>query len=207
MKVLVTGEGGQLAWELEKNKPDTVELISFDEHTLDITDKEKVAQIIAEINPDSVINAAAYTAVDQAEKDKDLAFAVNCSGIENIALACKPNIFCLHISTDFVFDGNTTQAYKPLHKPNPLSVYGDTKLQGEQRLKALLPDNSCLIRTAWLYSAHGNNFVKTMLKLYGGKRRVKYYRRPTRRTDVGRWLSEGLLVDGARQKFRSISLE
>ena len=128
---------------------------------MDITDFDAVQKFVHENNIDTIINCAAYTAVDRAETDIDLATQVNVNGPKNLArTGCK----LVHISTDYVFDGTSHTPYKTTDTPNPTSVYGKTKLAGE---RAILQnnDNAIIIRTAWLYSPHGNNFVKTMLRL------------------------------------------
>jgi len=166
MKVLITGKGGQLAWELEQLAPETFEVISVGRDELDITNESLVADFIAEMKLDLVINAAAYTAVDQAEKDIDTAYAVNELGIKYLAQACKKTgTRILHISTDFIFDGASTSPYQTDAQSNPLNVYGASKLAGEIALNEILPEASVVVRTAWVYSANGNNFVKSMLRL------------------------------------------
>ncbi|WP_019615901.1 dTDP-4-dehydrorhamnose reductase [Psychromonas ossibalaenae] len=166
MKVLITGKGGQLAWELEQLAPKEFDVISVGINELDITDEHLVAQYIAATKPDLVINAAAYTAVDQAEKDVEAAYAVNESGVKYLAQACKKiNARILHISTDFIFDGTSTSPYKTDAKPNPVNVYGASKLAGDAALQEILPEASVIVRTAWVYSVNGNNFVKSMLRL------------------------------------------
>jgi dTDP-4-dehydrorhamnose reductase len=166
MKVLITGKGGQLAWELDQLKPETYEVISVGKNELDITNEKLVADFIAFTKPDLVINAAAYTAVDLAEKENELAYAVNELGVKYLAQACKKiDARILHISTDFVFDGCSTNPYKTDSKPNPLNVYGASKLAGDKVLNEILPESSVIVRTAWVYSVNGNNFVKSMLRL------------------------------------------
>jgi len=166
MKVLITGKGGQLAWELEQLAPEKFEVISVGIDELDITNERLVADFIAQMKPDLVINAAAYTAVDQAEKETELAYAVNELGIKYLAQACKKiGARILHISTDFIFDGESARPYQTDAKPNPLNVYGASKLAGDIALNEILPEASVIVRTAWVYSVHGNNFVKSMLRL------------------------------------------
>jgi dTDP-4-dehydrorhamnose reductase len=166
MRVLITGKGGQLAWELEKLAPQNVELFCVCRAELDITDQQAVESVIADFKADIVINAAAYTAVDKAELDQEVAFAVNELGPENLALACKKsNIRLLHVSTDFVFSGNKATPYQPYDEPNPQGVYGASKLAGEIKIRDILNDEAVIVRTAWVYSVNGNNFVKTMLRL------------------------------------------
>lgn len=170
MKILITGKGGQLAWELEQTVPNNLDIVSFDAEQLDITNQAKVNEILIAYSPDVVINAAAYTAVDKAETDKETAYAVNEKGSEYLAIACKEiNAQLIHVSTDFVFDGTKTTPYQTADTPNPINVYGDSKLQGDLKISQILGDQAAIIRTAWVYSAHGNNFVKTMLRLMAEK--------------------------------------
>lgn len=169
MKILVTGKGGQLAQELENSLVEDHQLITLSVDQLDITNIDLVNQTIQTQQPDLVINAAAYTAVDKAETDKKQAFAVNHTGAKNLALACKQyNIRLLHVSTDFVFDGTKNTPYQTDDKPNPINVYGASKLAGDLAVMEILP-SAVIVRTAWVYSAHGNNFVKVMLKLMAEK--------------------------------------
>lgn len=166
IKALIIGKNGQLAWELIKTQPQHVEVVAYSSTELDIRDQHSVETTISLQSPDVVINAAAYTAVDKAETDAEQAFAVNESGAAYVAAACAThNIPLIHISTDFVFDGTQTTPYTKSDKTNPLGVYGASKLAGEQAVIAHHPFNSTIIRTAWVYSSHGNNFVKTMLRL------------------------------------------
>lgn len=173
VKVLVTGKGGQLAWELEQTLPSHIEVISLGIEELDITNQNAVYQACSKYKPNIVINAAAYTAVDKAESDQTTAYAVNEQGSENIALACKEiGASLIHVSTDFVFDGSNTTPYQPQDTPCPINVYGDSKLQGDIKVSQILGNQATIIRTAWVYSAHGNNFVKTMLRLMDEKEQL-----------------------------------
>jgi dTDP-4-dehydrorhamnose reductase len=155
-----------LAWELERLAPETWEVISSGRSELDITNEKLVSAFIAELKPNLVINAAAYTAVDQAEKNSEIAYAVNELGVKYLAQACKKEgARLLHVSTDFIFDGSSTSPYQTDAVPNPLNVYGASKLAGDKALNEILPEESVIVRTAWVYSANGNNFVKSMLRL------------------------------------------
>jgi dTDP-4-dehydrorhamnose reductase len=168
MKILVTGANGQLGWELQRAKPNDCELTALSRDQLDITDLEQVTRSINSVKPDWVINAAAYTAVDKAESDSAGAYAINAEGAANLATAAQAINSCLlHISTDFIFDGKNNRPYLPEDVPNPLGIYGASKLAGEQKVREILGGETLIIRTAWVYSAHGNNFVKTMLRLMG----------------------------------------
>lgn len=165
--VLVTGSNGQLGNCLRDltNNQDNLNFIYTDFQELDITNLDDVQQFFTRNKINYCINCAAYTAVDKAESEPDLAYNINVLGAKNLAMACKANQGTLvHISTDFVFDGNTTTPYLEGDPTNPVSVYGKTKLEGELEIQDILT-NYFIIRTSWLYSEHGNNFMKTMLKL------------------------------------------
>jgi dTDP-4-dehydrorhamnose reductase len=166
MKVLVTGSDGQLGRELMKTSPDGWTVVGVDMPGVDITDEKQVNRLMSKIQPDWVINCAAYTHVDRAESDPDAAHAVNCDGAANLARAAwQGGARLVHISTDFVFSGNQYRPYRPDDVPAPVSVYGKTKLAGETAVRDLLGKEALIIRTAWLYAACGNNFVKTMIRL------------------------------------------
>lgn len=167
MVVVVTGASGQLGQSLQfiaKEHPE----IMFRFYTsaeLNITDLEKCKAIFAETNPDFCINAAAYTAVDKAESEPEKAHLINIIGSENLAKVCKEfDTTLLHVSTDFVFDGNATKPYTEEDIPNPTGVYGQTKLDGEKAIQGIW-EKHFIIRTSWVYSQFGNNFMKTMLRL------------------------------------------
>jgi len=170
MNILLIGSNGQLGWELQRTVPDGISLTSLDYPEIDIRNPESVRQTINLYSPDWVINAAAYTAVDKAEADIENAYAVNATGIQYLAEAVQSSGGRLaHVSTDFVFSGEQAIPYRSTDVPSPCCVYGQSKLQGEQALMQTLPERSFVIRTAWLYSAHGQNFVKTMLRLMSEK--------------------------------------
>jgi len=165
MKVFITGNAsGQLHWELLRSCPDGITIAS--EESLDITDAAAVSAAIALAKPDVIINPAAYTAVDQAEEDEALAYAINATGVVNLVAAAKPiDAHIVHISTDFVFGSGDGSPFRVDAAGGPVSVYGKTKLEGERVLLSDMPDASVIVRTAWVYSSNGQNFVKTMLKL------------------------------------------
>lgn len=165
MRVLITGVGGQLGRVLVKTAPPDAVLIGRDRE-LDITDPEQVDSAITSLRPDLVINAAAYTAVDQAETERDQAFAINARGPELLARCCRAQgARLLQMSTDYVFDGLQSRPYAVADPRHPLGVYGASKSEGEDRVTAVMGSNTLIIRTGWLYAAHGRNFVTTMLRL------------------------------------------
>lgn len=165
MRILLTGSKGQLAHCIRDRLPDDWELIATDSTSMDITDEGAVRRMISNFQPDAVINAAAYTAVDKAESDAAQAFAVNATAVHNLAAAAhEAKARFIHVSTDYVFDGQSKRPYRETDAPNPQSAYGRSKLAGEVLALAAHPE-SVVVRTAWLFSEHGNNFVKTMLRL------------------------------------------
>ena len=180
MKVLITAKNGQLGWELNNTLSaenvaniENIEAIFLDSKKLDITNANAVIERISSFKPDFVINAAAYTAVDKAESDSDAAYKVNQQGAKNLALACKEiGAKLIHVSTDFVFDATKNTPYQPEDPTNPLGVYGASKLAGEEAVVEVLGADVSIIRTAWVYSTHGNNFVKTMLRLMAEKEQL-----------------------------------
>jgi len=170
MKILVTGANGQLGTAIKKESSTFPDLTIFytDIEETDICSKESVQLALKKYAPNVVVNCAAYTAVDKAEDEEDKAFALNAHAPANLAEQCKlMGVKLIHISTDYVFDGKSNVPYVETDKVNPQSVYGKSKLEGELRSMAL--GNTMVIRTSWLYSAYGNNFMKTMLK-YGKER-------------------------------------
>ena len=165
--VLIAGAGGQLGRELQRSVPEGVQAVAMARSALDIGDADQVAAVLAEHRPSVVINAAAYTAVDQAESARDEAMRINAEGPGHLASACaREGARLLHVSTDFVFDGSAGSPYEPGDSTAPLGVYGASKLAGEEAALAALP-KTFILRTAWVYSAFGGNFVKTMLRLMG----------------------------------------
>ena len=167
MVVLVTGASGQLGQALQSIAYQYAE-IEFQFYTsseLDITNLENCKTIFAEVIPDFCINAAAYTAVDKAESEPEKARVINVEGPRNLAIVCKEfGVVLLHISTDFIFDGTATKPYTEEDSPNPTGVYGQTKLEGEKAIQEIW-EKHFIIRTSWVYSEFGNNFMKTMLRL------------------------------------------
>jgi len=165
-RVLVLGASGQLGRELLRLIRHFEFIVTgLDLDRLDITDAGAVDQTIHEISPQFVINAAAYTAVDNAEEDTCAAFTVNCTGAANVARACgKIGAPLIHISTDYVFDGLKRTPYREDDDPHPINIYGKSKLAGEAEIKRLC-EKHLVIRTSWLFGSHGRNFVKTMMRL------------------------------------------
>lgn len=164
MKVLVTGANGQLGHELMAIL-DPLNSHFFDKSQFDITNIHQIEHQLSFLKVDTVINCAAYTAVDKAESEKELCTSINVIGAKNLATICKKlNIKLIHISTDFVFDGEQCVPYHEDDATNPLSIYGLSKLNGEKEIMNILP-SSIIIRTSWLYSSFGKNFVKTIVRL------------------------------------------
>ena len=170
MKLLVTGSKGQVGWELQKrgaNRGMTV--VGVDIEDIDIADKQAVEKLLGDVSADLVVNAAAYTAVDAAEENAELAFNVNRDGPANLAIACRIGKRPLiHISTDYVYGGDQKGAYLEDDPVSPLGVYAQSKAAGDKAVYGLLMEH-IILRTAWVYGVHGHNFVKTMLRL--GKER------------------------------------
>ena len=166
MKVLVTGANGQLGYDVVKElQKQNIECCGATRKNFDIVNFEATEKFITNYMPDVVIHCAAYTAVDKAEDEQGLCYLVNASATENIAKICKKiDTKMLYISTDYVFDGTKDDFYKVDDKPNPINVYGKTKLLGEQAVQKIL-DKYFIVRISWVFGEHGNNFVKTMLRL------------------------------------------
>ena len=165
-RVLLLGAQGQVGWELQRSQPPSVKLYALGRQDLDIRDADKLRKAVESFQPDCLINAAAYTAVDRAESEAGMAYAINRDGAAHCALAAQScGAHLIHISTDFVFDGAQSTPYQPGAPVAPLGVYGGSKAAGEQHVREILGDAALILRTAWVYSAHGSNFVKTMLRL------------------------------------------
>lgn len=166
MKVLVTGANGMLGQDLCPILEDEgYEVIETDLNNLDITNLDMVKKVLTLEKPDIVVHCAAYTNVDKAEEDKDTAFLINAKGTENVAKICGENdILMIYISTDYVFDGTKKEPYLPDDKTNPISVYGESKLEGEKAVQKYCK-RYYITRTSWLYGHYGKNFVETMISL------------------------------------------
>jgi dTDP-4-dehydrorhamnose reductase len=173
MKALIIGGNGQLGKSLSLTVPETVLFRSLDLPDIDITHLKSVEALVGDEKPDVIINASAYTAVDRAEEESDLAFAVNATGPKNLAVSAKKHHSRLiHVSTDYVFDGTACRPYPPEASCNPLGAYGRSKQQGEIQVQATL-DDSVIVRTSWLYSRFESNFVLTMLRLMAERDELK----------------------------------
>lgn len=166
MKVLVTGANGMLGSDLCPMLEDSgYEVIETTIDELDITDKNNVNEVIDDVKPDYVVHCAAYTNVDKAEEEFEIAENINSVGTRNLAEACKRNNTVLvYISTDYVFDGTKDTPYLPNDKTNPINTYGLTKLNGEKAVQEVC-EKFYILRTSWLYGHHGKNFVETMISL------------------------------------------
>ena len=198
-RILLTGSGGMLGHDLVATLSDT-QLDTRSREDLDITDSDAVNDAVE--GADVVINAAAYTKVDDAETERDTAFAINADGPRNLAQACKAHgARLIHVSTDYVFDGYATTPYPEDTPRNPVSVYGQSKAAGEEAIEAEHPDGSIIIRTAWLYGQHGPNFPRTMLRLAQSHDSVNVVTdqvgQPTWTRDLAQWIR--LLVDSGIQ--------
>ncbi|WBO24510.1 dTDP-4-dehydrorhamnose reductase [Sphingomonas abietis] len=170
MKALIVGSKGQLGHGLAATAPRGVEIVGHDVDTLDITDAASVAAVVAAEKPDLILNAAAYTAVDKAESDESAAYAVNATAVGLLADAARrQGARLVHVSTDFVFDGQAGFPYAPDAAANPLGAYGRTKLAGEH----LAGEDALIVRTSWVYAPTGGNFVRTMIRLMGERPEVR----------------------------------
>jgi len=165
MRILLTGKNGQVGFELQRALAPLGEVIAVDQNECNLADQNAIRSLVGEIRPDIIVHPAAYTAVDKAESEPETAFAIN--GVAPGVLgeeAAKINALVVHYSTDYVFDGVKQAHYTEDDLPNPQSVYGKSKLAGEQALRQRIK-NHLVFRTSWVFGAHGNNFAKTMLKL------------------------------------------
>ena len=195
MKILLFGGAGQLGHELTKRAADLeFHVVSPVLTEVDITERDQVNKVVASSRPDVVINCAAYTAVDKAEEEVEAAFLINRDGAATVAEACAAHkTKLIHISTDYVFDGSLGRPLREDDATNPLSVYGRSKLEGEQRIQAALGDDALIVRTQSLYGARGMNFVATMLKLMGERDVIKVVNDQWVSPTWAGWLAEVLL--------------
>jgi dTDP-4-dehydrorhamnose reductase len=174
MKVLVTGAFGQVGAALTRSTPPGCDVIAVSREQLDIADPRAVGKLVGDCEPELIVNAAAYTAVDKAENERSEALAGNEVGPRNLAeAAARCGARLIHLSTDFVFDGLSSAPYRPDDRPAPLGVYGTTKLAGERAVIDRLKDKALVLRTAWVYAATGRNFLLTMLRLMREKGSVR----------------------------------
>ena len=203
-RVLITGADGQLGTELQKTGPKNFELLALGRDQLDIGAAEPIADTISQFKPTAVINAAAYTAVDQAEAEPEVAEQINSLAPGYLAVACRKNrALLIHISTDFVFDGFGNVPYKPDSKTSPLGSYGRTKLLGEEKILEAL-STALIVRTSWVYSAYGKNFVKTMLRLMQERDTVRVVEDQIGAPTWARGLAEMLWASLSKENIRGI---
>ena len=165
MRILLTGKNGQVGWELQRALAPLGEVTACDREQLDLSDISQIRAKIRELRPQLIVNAAAYTAVDRAESEPEIAMQINATAPAAMAEAAKEvGALLIHYSTDYVFDGTSREPYTEDHATNPLNVYGKTKLAGEEAIRS--SDASYLIfRTSWVYGARGKNFLLTILRL------------------------------------------
>ena len=165
MKILLLGANGQVGWELRRSLAPLGEIRAYDRHTGNLQKLDDLSRLIRDFSPEAIVNAAAYTSVDKAESELDEAFLINSKAVEFLAKEAKLlNAWFIHYSTDYVFDGLKSGAYIETDTPNPQSVYGQTKYDGEESIKESKVKH-LIFRTAWVYSKRGTNFIKTMIQL------------------------------------------
>lgn len=200
MNLLVTGANGQLGKDLVKLLEERQHKVyAMGRNEMDITDLEQCREVIGRYRPDAVIHGAAYTAVDLAETEPDAAYRINAVGTRNVAVAsAEAGAKLVYISTDYVFDGTAETPYNEYDNTNPITVYGKSKRAGEQAVQTL-SDRYFIVRTSWVYGLHGNNFVKTMLRLGREKDRLKVVSdqvgSPTYTVDLSAFLEELVQTD------------
>jgi dTDP-4-dehydrorhamnose reductase len=203
--VLVTGAGGQVGRSLVRTAPPELTVLTALHKELDIADEEAVRAYIKAQSPEVIISAAAHTAVDRAESEIEIARRVNGEGPRHLALAARDTgARLIHISTDFVFDGTASSPYRPQDATNPLSAYGSTKLAGEKAVLEVLPERSVIVRTAWVYAAEGNNFVRTMLRIMNANGSVRVIADQVGTPTAARALAETLWMIVRRPEIRGI---
>lgn len=172
MKILLFGKNGQVGWELNRTLQPLGEVVALGREEADFADPESLRSIVSSVNPDIIVNAAAYTAVDRAEQEQELAFRVNSASVDVLAQeAGKTNALFIHYSTDYVFDGTKASSYVEKDTPNPVNVYGQSKLSGE----GVVRDSGCdylIFRTSWVYASRRKNFLRTVLKLAGEQEQI-----------------------------------
>lgn len=173
LRVLITGCNGQVGWHLQRTLAPMGEVTAIDIEQVDLTDSQAVARTVCEVAPDIVVNAAAYTAVDKAESEPELARAINVGAPAKIAEECsRSGALLIHYSTDYVYDGSKQAPYEERDATGPLSVYGETKLAGDQAIQA----SGCahiILRTTWVYDIRGKNFLRTVIRLAQEKEELR----------------------------------
>lgn len=171
--ILITGKNGQVGWELQRTLLPLGKIFAFDRQEMDLTNNDSIRQYVLQIKPDVIVNAAAYTAVDKAEEEHELAMQIN--GIATGVLAeeaKKQGALLIHYSTDYVFDGSKQTPYTETDEPKPINFYGTSKWAGEQAIQAINAEH-LILRTSWVYGSRGNNFLLTMLKLMQEKEHLR----------------------------------
>lgn len=207
MKYLITGASGQLGYDIinELKKRKELDYLAPSSKEMNITDINKVKEIISNYKPDVIFHCAAYTSVDKAEENKEICYDVNVNGTRNIAIAAKEcNAKIIYISTDYVFDGTKDGTYTTEDKTNPINYYGYTKLCGEEIVKTL--DDYLIVRISWVFGINGNNFIKTMLKLAESKNEISVVSdqigSPTYTEDLSKLLLD-MVKSGKRGTFHA----
>ncbi|MDY6827984.1 MAG: dTDP-4-dehydrorhamnose reductase [Pseudomonadota bacterium] len=205
MKAVVLGAQGQLGRALCEQCPTGIDLVGLGRAEADLAQPGAAAAAIDAHAPELVINAAAYTAVDQAESEPDLAHRVNAEAVDEIALQClRQGVRLVHVSTDFVFDGRAGTPYRPGDQTQPLSVYGASKRAGEDAIQAHSGLSSAIVRTAWVYAAGGSNFVRTMLRLMAERDALKVVADQVGSPTWARGLAQVLWRAGQKPGFKGI---
>jgi dTDP-4-dehydrorhamnose reductase len=204
-RVLITGAWGQVGRELQARAPADWEVFACGTDECDVTDRAMVNRVLSQKRPDTIIHAAAYTDVDTAETETARAEAVNCGGAANVALAARAiEARMIYISTDFVFDGQQGHPYQPDDEPRPLNAYGRSKLAGEREVSRITAGDALIVRTAWVYSRHGDNFVRRMLRMIGERESLAVVSDQIGTPTWGRALAEALWVAAERPRLRGI---
>jgi dTDP-4-dehydrorhamnose reductase len=208
-RLLILGSTGQLGHELIKTLPPEMVPVALSRQDIDLTSEDALRKALREFNPEVIVNAAAYTAVDRAERESEVAYAVNAAAPQIMAEeALRSDAWLLHFSTDYVFDGAQKQAWKETDAPNPLNIYGKSKLKGEQAI-ATVGCRHLIFRTSWVYAAHGQNFLRTMLRLATERSELRIvddqYGAPTSAGELARAIRNVLtkLLDPAGEELES----
>jgi dTDP-4-dehydrorhamnose reductase len=207
--ILLTGKNGQVGWELRRSLLPLGRVVAVDRHELDLADADALRHRLSELRPDIIVNAAAYTAVDQAEREPALAHAVNAAAPAQLAEdAARRGALLIHYSTDYVFDGTKGEPYDEDDRPNPLNAYGRSKLDGEEAVQASGAGH-LILRTSWLYSSRGSNFLRTMLRLASEREELRIVADQIGTPTWARFLAESTAqaVRQAMQERRSGNFE